>query len=49
MGLLEILAIILLIAWLGGYSLSIAGDLVHLLLVVALVLFVVRLFRTSTY
>jgi hypothetical protein len=48
MGLLEILAVILLIAWLGGLSLNVAGGFIHILLVVALVLFVVRMLRSST-
>lgn len=45
MGLLEILIAILVIGWLGGFSLHLAGGLIHLLLVVALVLFVVRMLR----
>ncbi len=47
MGLLEILAVILIIAWLGGFALNIAGGLVHILLVVAVVLFAMRFFRKA--
>ncbi len=35
--------VILLVLWLLGFSLHIAGGLIHLLLVVALVVFVVQL------
>lgn len=48
MGLLEILAIVLLIAWLGGFAFNIAGDLIHVLLLVAVVVFVMRFFRTQS-
>jgi hypothetical protein len=47
MGLLEIIAAILIIAWLGGFALDIAGDAVHVLLVIAIVVFVLRFFRRS--
>jgi hypothetical protein len=48
MGLLEILGIILLIMWFGGVALHIAGGLIHILLVLAIILFIVRLFRPKT-
>lgn len=49
MGLLEILAVVLVVAWLGGLSLNLAGGLIHILLVLAVVLFATRFFRgTST-
>ncbi|ADC48529.1 MULTISPECIES: lmo0937 family membrane protein [Alkalihalophilus] len=35
--------IILLILWLLGFSFEIAGNLIHILLVIALVLFIFRL------
>ncbi|MFC0469374.1 lmo0937 family membrane protein [Halalkalibacter kiskunsagensis] len=35
--------IIIFILWLLGFSFEIAGNLIHLLLVVALVIFIVRL------
>jgi hypothetical protein len=43
MGILDIILIILVIAWLGGFSLHIGGSLIHLLLVVAVIILVVRL------
>jgi hypothetical protein len=47
MGLLEIIAAILIIAWLGGFALDIAGDAIHVLLVIAVVVFVLRFFRRA--
>jgi hypothetical protein len=43
MGLLDILIIILIISWLGGFSLHVGGSLIHLLLVIALIVLVARL------
>lgn len=43
MGLLDILIIILIIGWLGGFSLHIGGGLIHLLLVIAVIVLVARL------
>lgn len=43
MGLLDIIIIVLIIAWLGGFSLRIGGGLIHLLLVVAVIILVARL------
>ena len=43
MGILDIIIIVLIIAWLGGFSLQIGGGLVHLLIVIALILLVIRL------
>jgi hypothetical protein len=46
MGLLELLIVVLLIAWLGGFALvPAAGSAVHLLLVIVLVLVVVRILQ----
>lgn len=45
MGLLDILIIILIISWLGGLSLHIAGGIIHLLIIIALVLFIIRVSR----
>lgn len=42
MGLLDIIIIVLIIAWLGGFSLKIGGGLIHLLLVIALIILVLR-------
>ena len=43
MGLLDIIIIILVISWLGGISLHIGGDLIHFILVVAIIVFVARM------
>jgi hypothetical protein len=43
MGLLDIIIVILIIAWLGGFSLGFGGGLIHLLLVIAAVILVARL------
>lgn len=43
MGILDIIIIILVISWLGGFSLKIGGGLIHLILVVAVIVFVARL------
>ncbi len=42
MGLLEIIIILLIIGWLGGFSLKIGGGLIHLLLVIAIIVIVIR-------
>lgn len=41
--LLWLIIIILIILWLGGFSFSIGGSLIHILLVIALILLIVRL------
>lgn len=43
MGLLDIIILVLVISWLGGFALHIGGGLVHLLLVIAVIGLVVRL------
>lgn len=48
MGLLQIIAIVLIVAWLGGMALDIAGGLIHLLLVVAVIFFLMRFIRHKT-
>lgn len=47
MGILDIIIIILVISWLGGFSLKIGGGLIHLLLVIALIVLVFRLLGAS--
>ena len=42
---LEILIIVILLLWLGGFALGIAGGAIHILLVVALVVVIIRLLR----
>ena len=39
MGLLQVILIIIIICWLLGFSLSIGGGLIHLLLVIAVIIF----------
>lgn len=45
MGILEIIIALLIISWIGGFAFQIGGDLIHALLVIALIVFVVRLVR----
>lgn len=45
MGILEIILILLVLSWIGGFAFQFGGDLIHLLLVVALIVFLFRLFR----
>jgi hypothetical protein len=44
-GLLELIIIILIIGWLLGFSLHIAGGLIHLILVIVVILIIIRLLR----
>jgi hypothetical protein len=41
--LLWLIIIILIIMWLGGFALHIGGGLIHILIVIALILLIVRL------
>jgi hypothetical protein len=43
MNLLDVVIVLLLISWLGGFAVHVGGGLIHLLLVVALVALVFRL------
>ena len=43
MEILDIILILLVISWLGGFSLKIGGSLIHLLLVIAVIILVIRL------
>jgi hypothetical protein len=47
MGLLDIIIIILVIVWLGGFSLHIGGDLIHLLIVIAVIVLIARFLGVS--
>ncbi|MDP2655178.1 MAG: lmo0937 family membrane protein [bacterium] len=40
---LETIAIVLLILWLLGFSFHVGGNLIHTLLVIALIVFIVRM------
>lgn len=42
MSLLDIIIVVLIISWLGGFSLKVGGGLIHLLLVIALIVLVLR-------
>jgi hypothetical protein len=43
MGIIDIIIILLIVSWLGGFSLKIGGGLIHLLLVIAVIVFIARL------
>jgi len=43
MGILDIIVILLVISWLGGFSLHVGGALIHFLLVIAIIVFIIRL------
>jgi hypothetical protein len=45
MGLLETIVVILVILWLLGYSLHLAGGLIHILLVVAIIVVLIRIIQ----
>lgn len=42
MGIIEIVAIVLVVMWIGGFSLHIAGGFIHILLVIAIIVFLLR-------
>ena len=43
MGILDIVIIVLVVAWLGGFVLKIGGGLIHILLVIAVIVLIARL------
>lgn len=43
MSLLDIIILLLIVSWLGGFAVHVGGGLIHLLLVIALVVFIYRL------
>ncbi len=45
MGLIEFIILILVLSWLGGFAFNFGGDLIHLLLVVAVIVFLFRYLR----
>ena len=49
MELIELLIVILILGWLFGYSVAGMGSLIHLMLVIAVLLFLFRLFSTGFY
>jgi hypothetical protein len=42
---LLVIAIILLLLWLGGFAFHVAGGLIHILIVIAVVLFILHFIR----
>lgn len=42
MGIIEIIVVVLIVMWLGGFALHVGGGLIHLLLVIAVVVFIMR-------
>jgi len=47
MSIIDIIIIILVISWLGGFSLKLGGGLIHLILVIVAILLVARLLGFS--
>lgn len=43
MGLIDIIILVLVISWLGGFALHIGGGLIHLILVIAVIVLIARL------
>lgn len=43
MSLLDVIILLLIVSWLGGFAVHVGGGLIHLLLVIALVMFIFRL------
>lgn len=43
MNILNIIIVLLVLSWIGGFALNLGGGLIHLLLVIAVIVFVVRL------
>ncbi len=48
MTLLDIVLVILILGWLGGFAFQIGGGLIHLLLVIALIGLIFRIFGVRT-
>jgi hypothetical protein len=45
MGIIEIVAIVLIVMWFGGFILHVGGGLIHILLIIAIVVFLLRFIR----
>jgi len=45
LGILDFIILLLVISWLGGFALHVGGGLIHLVLVVAVIVLVVRLLQ----
>lgn len=48
MGVFETIAVILLVVWLGGFALHIAGAFIHIFLVLAIISFLMRFMGAHT-
>ena len=48
MGILDIVLVLLVISWLGGFAFQVGGGLIHILLVLALIGLVFRIFGVRT-
>ncbi|HUD05126.1 MAG TPA: lmo0937 family membrane protein [Patescibacteria group bacterium] len=44
---IEIIAVVLLVLWLGGFALHIAGAFIHVLLVLAIIVFLLRFLKKA--
>jgi hypothetical protein len=47
MGIIEIIAVVLLVLWIGGFALHIAGAFIHILLVLAIIVFLLRFLKKA--
>ena len=47
MGLIETVAIVLVLLWIGGFAFHIAGGFIHILLILAVVVFLLRFLRKA--
>jgi hypothetical protein len=47
MGILDIILIILIVSWLGGFAFKIGGGLIHILLVLFVIVLILRLLGIS--
>lgn len=47
MGLINLIVIVLVIMWLGGFAINFGGDVIHVLLVLAVIVFLFRFFRRA--
>ncbi|HSX09944.1 MAG TPA: lmo0937 family membrane protein [Candidatus Saccharimonadales bacterium] len=48
MGLINTIVVVLVVLWLAGFAFHVAGGFIHLLLVIALVVFLLRFIRRET-
>lgn len=47
MGILDIIILLLVLSWLGGFSLNLGGDIIHALIVLAVIMFIFRMVRRT--